>query len=235
MQHFFAGSPVGHPPVEWIQDRIAALRLVELRCVFDSRIVDDGCLAALFNLKKNFSDKCALASARVSHDQNVALLHGERKPESRYVTKQFLRECSFCQIEAEAIGVIPTVELARRHEFWPPQPSPMFLLTRTNGILGESRQQAETEDPQASPQCRQEKIYEGLVSINPMAQECVKLRVVVSHLPEHKPLVSHFHGLIGERKRLLAVRSCYRHHLFVERQSRAFSVRYVQRQITISS
>ena len=48
--HFVAGTPGRTPRVERIQNEVAALGVVELRCVFERRIVHDRRLAAGLDL-----------------------------------------------------------------------------------------------------------------------------------------------------------------------------------------
>ena len=108
----------------------------------------------LFNLQKNSSGESGLASAGVPHDEDVVPLDSEREPEPRHLTKEVLSESSLRQLEADAIGAIPAIELPRRDKLWPPQPSSLFPFASANGILGDGYQQAETEHAEASPQCR---------------------------------------------------------------------------------
>ena len=69
-----ARRPVRTPRVERIQDDIAALGRVELRRVFERRVVDDGGLAARLELRQQLADQRGLPGARVAHDEDVARL-----------------------------------------------------------------------------------------------------------------------------------------------------------------
>src|SRR5271163_2249804 len=71
---FSAGRPIRHPLVEWIQNHVAARGIKKLRSVFECRIVNDGALAALFDLDKELPYESALARSCIAHDEDMARL-----------------------------------------------------------------------------------------------------------------------------------------------------------------
>src|SRR5437899_1451099 len=125
--------------------------------------------------------------------------------------------------------------MSRRDEFRSPQPSPLFPFACTVRILWNGHQQAYTEHTQATPKPRPQEVHEGLIPIDPVTQELMQPRIVVLHLLEHEPFVASFQSFLGECKGLLASGSPYRCHLFIECQSAAFPVHYIQHQITSTS
>src|SRR5258707_1085579 len=78
-----AGAPVRRPRVERIEDHIAAFWRVELRSVFECRVVHDGSVAAVFELSEERANQRRLTGTRVAHDEQMARLdrawNGERR------------------------------------------------------------------------------------------------------------------------------------------------------------
>ena len=62
---FVAGLQYGDPRIERIENHIAAFGPVELRRVFERRVVHDGGVAAVLELPQNLPDERRLAGARV--------------------------------------------------------------------------------------------------------------------------------------------------------------------------
>ena len=114
MSQLISGTPVGHPLIQRIQDRIATLGSIELRRVVECRVVDNRRLATLLNLKENSSDQSALAGAGVTHDEDVIGFDCYGESDARHSAEQPLHERSFRQLEADAIGLIPAIENSRR-------------------------------------------------------------------------------------------------------------------------
>src|SRR6185437_4221574 len=57
MQQFVARTPEWHSLIQWIQDHVAALGMVELRDIFERGIVDDGAFATVADLQEYLSNQ----------------------------------------------------------------------------------------------------------------------------------------------------------------------------------
>ena len=66
--------PERRAAIEGIQNRIAAVRVEELRRVLERRVVDDRGLPALLHLQQELTDERGLARARVAHHEEVTRL-----------------------------------------------------------------------------------------------------------------------------------------------------------------
>src|ERR1700730_16598315 len=65
---FISWTPVGTSCVQRIEDDVAALACVELRCVFERRIVHDGGFTARLDLAQHLTDECRFPGAGISDD-----------------------------------------------------------------------------------------------------------------------------------------------------------------------
>ena len=68
--------PERRPAIEGIQNRIAAVRVEELRRVLERGIVDDRGLATFLHLQQQLTDERGLARPRVAHHEEVTRLDG---------------------------------------------------------------------------------------------------------------------------------------------------------------
>src|SRR5581483_6477577 len=63
--------PVGTAGIEWIEDDVFALWVIESLDELAGRVVDDGGMATLFDLKKKLHDEPGFACTGVSHDLDM--------------------------------------------------------------------------------------------------------------------------------------------------------------------
>ena len=99
-----AWTPVGHPLVERIEDRVAALGRVELRRVVERRVVDDGRLAALLDLQQRFCRMRALLPVPESPMMRMWLDSIARGSlQARHFAEESLLESSVPSLEADAV------------------------------------------------------------------------------------------------------------------------------------
>ena len=67
-------APERHPGVERIEHDVAAMRVVKLLHKLTGRVVDDGALAALCDLKEHLADDAGFARAGVADDEKMLVL-----------------------------------------------------------------------------------------------------------------------------------------------------------------
>ncbi len=87
-----AGAPVRRPRVERIENHVTAFWRVELRRVFERRVVHDGGVAAVLELTEELSNQRRLAGAGVAHDEQMARLDGARNRQRRLDAQQLGRQ-----------------------------------------------------------------------------------------------------------------------------------------------
>jgi len=112
---FIAWAPVRRARVDRIEDHVTALGRVELRCVFERRVVHDRRVAPVLELPEKLSDQRRLAGAGVAHDQQMARLDRARNAERRLDAQQLARQAC-CLSERDPIGAHPSVELPDGHQ-----------------------------------------------------------------------------------------------------------------------
>src|SRR5947208_3458292 len=230
---FVGGTPVWHALVNRIQDDVTPLWLVELRSVFERRIVDDGGVATRFHLQKDLPYQGALAHPCIAHDKDVARFGGTGQNQPLHLPEYSLDQCLFCQLKADSIGTIPAVELLRGHKFWSLEPSSFFALPGSLGILRDCQRKSREQDNDASHQPWLYEVQEGFVSIDPLAQEVMQPGVVPQHLLYDKPHVADRHSFRRECKRSLAGPGLYFDDLLVERPMASFLAHRTHRPIAV--
>ena len=68
---FLRRVPIGHPRIEWIENDVAAMLVIELLHKFAGRIVNDCAVASGVHLIEHLANDARLAGAGVTHDQEM--------------------------------------------------------------------------------------------------------------------------------------------------------------------
>src|SRR5207253_8924103 len=132
---FVGGTPVGHALVNRIQDDVSPIWLVELRRVFERRIVDDGGVATRFHLQKDLPYQGALAHPCIAHSKDVARCGGAGQNQPMYLVECSLDEGSFCELETNAVGTITGIRSSRGQKCRALEPWCFFALPSSLGTL----------------------------------------------------------------------------------------------------
>ena len=73
--------PIGHSSIKRIENDVAAMRIVELLHELAGRVVNDGAVAACFDLVEHLANDARLAGASVADDQEVLVFGIARNPQ----------------------------------------------------------------------------------------------------------------------------------------------------------
>src|ERR1700678_724661 len=70
----FGRVPIWHSSIKRIENDVAAMRIVELLHEFASRVINNGAVAACFDLVEHLANDARLAAAGVADDQEMLVL-----------------------------------------------------------------------------------------------------------------------------------------------------------------
>ncbi len=129
-------SPVRAPLVEWVQNDVAALLVVEALQVLASGIVDDGGVAAFPNLAQDLHDELGLSDAGVAHDLEVLRFL------PRWNSHHFAQ---LGRLEADAIALLLAVEFLGRKQLWATQDTSVLHLFETPDVIRNSEPEHDSD------------------------------------------------------------------------------------------
>jgi hypothetical protein len=140
-----AGAPIRRPGVDRIEDHVAAFGPVELRCVFQCRVVHDGRVAAVLQLLEDLSNQRRLAGPGVAHDKQMARLDRTWNLEDALDAEQPGRQRGPLN-KPDAVRARAAIESARGHQLGSLQPAAVATRARPLDILGDRDQETEDQD-----------------------------------------------------------------------------------------
>src|ERR1700723_3083127 len=133
---FFRGSPIRAPPIKWIQDNVAVLRVVKAFDELPCWVVDDRGIATMFYLPKDLKHDHGLARARISDDLHVL---GLRPP---WYADHYLHPVD---LDAYAISSNSVVELPWRHHLGTFQSSSVSQRLASSNVLGDGKRELDEQ------------------------------------------------------------------------------------------
>jgi hypothetical protein len=136
---------------------------VELRRVFQRRVVHDGRVAAVLQLLENLSDQRGFAGSRVTHDEQVTRLDCPRNLERRSDAQQPRWQVRHLN-EPDAVRARPPVESARRHQFGSLQAAAVAARARPLDVLWNRDHESEDRQNERCDQRRPREVRQCLAS-----------------------------------------------------------------------
>src|SRR5271154_1228787 len=73
--------PIGHPGIEWVENNVAAVRIVELLDEFAGWVINDCAVTSCLHLVEHLANDAGLPGAGVPNDQKMLVLCIPRYPE----------------------------------------------------------------------------------------------------------------------------------------------------------
>src|SRR5579884_410412 len=165
--------PVGTAGIEWIEDDVLALQVIESLDELAGRVVDDGGMAALPDLEKKLHDEPGFACTGVSHDLDMLAFD---------LARDTHRTARFEGLKSHSVPLHGAIERARRHQSRSLQEPSILALAKAFDVFAYRKRKLDEEANEAQNSRPEKESSQASVAIDELLQEGMEGPVSVSDL-----------------------------------------------------
>src|SRR5579875_3202688 len=201
--------PVGTAGIEWIEDDVLALRLIETLDELAGRVIDDSGMAALPDLEKKLHDEPGFACTGISHDLDMLAFD---------LARDTHRTARFEGLKSHSVPLHGAIEGRRRHQSRSLQEPSVLALPKAFDVLAYRKRKLDEEANEAQNSRPEKESSQASAAIDELLQEGMEGLVSVGDLLAARDGFEAFgprsSGQLNGQRTAIGLRSLARFHIF---------------------
>src|SRR5579884_114083 len=201
--------PVGTAGIEWIEDDVLALQVIESLDELAGRVVDDGGMAALPDLEKKLHDEPGFACTGVSHDLDMLAFD---------LARDTHRTARFEGLKSHSVPLHGAIERARRHQSRSLQEPSILALAKAFDVFAYRKRKLDEEANEAQNSRPEKESSQASAAIDKLLQEGMEGLIPVGNLLAARDGFETFGPCSGaqlnRQRAAIGLRSLARFHIF---------------------